>query len=117
MKKPVLLDARYVKPIKPGTNERYTCAMCSVVQARWVVGAFPNQVRTCAYCFLYGSDWGEQNSDEIEEFVLEVEEKMGRAISDQGVAYPEESDRILQAIVMVSKIRAGRVGRSEGSGS
>lgn len=116
MKSPVILDSEWVKPsITDGSLQ--SCAKCLKDSARWGIGRPPNNYWSCAYCFLYRTPWGEQNSEKIHDLVVEVEAAMGRKISDEGIVHEDEADRILSSIVAVSGIaraRAQRRMRDEG---
>ena len=117
MKKTILLDSEWVKP-SITDDHLQPCEKCLKREARWGVGRPPNSYFSCAYCFLYRTPWGEQNAQRIRDFVGQVEEEMGRSISDDGVVRRDEADRILSSIVAISgiaKARAQRRMRDEGS--
>ena len=119
MQKPILLNTEWVRPFDAGASTQM-CMTCSSGNARWIIGKPPNAYFSCARCFLYTSPWGEQNSIRIQQFVSEVEESINKKISDEGVVWSTEADRILSSIVAVSGIaraRAQRRLRDEGSGS
>ena len=118
MKRPVLLDAKHVRPIGIG-GEKRICVKCLGDSARWRVGKDPNDHFLCAYCFLYATPWGEENATGIAELVAATEEAMERKISSDGVVFSDEADRILQAIVLVSgiKMRTQMVRDGQGPGA
>jgi len=109
MKSPIILDSQWVHPIASGEA---SCDQCSIRAGRWCIGKQPNDYTSCAYCFLYKTPWGEANADHIGELVSETERALGRAISANGKVLPEESDRILQAIVIVSGLRSGNLSKA-----
>ena len=112
MDKPLLLDFRYVKPVTPGKGDVGLCANCSTQSARWSIGMDPNRHISCAYCFLYVSSWGQENAVHIRELVQAIEKSMGSSISCDGIVFPEEADRILQAIVLTSAVKKARSTRA-----
>jgi len=116
--RPVLFDSEHIRPIGIG-NEKKICVKCLGESARWRVGKDPNDHFLCAYCFLYATPWGKQNAEGIAGLVASTEKAMGKTISSEGVVFPDESDRILMAIVQVSKIkmRAQMVRDGQGPGA
>lgn len=104
MDRPILLDAKYVRPASLG-KETTVCAKCLRDTARWKVGKAPNDHFCCAHCFLYATPWGVEHAEQIKELVAETEAAIGKKISTEGFVAPYEADRILQAIVLVSKIK------------
>jgi hypothetical protein len=118
MQKPIILNTEWIRPFDAGQTSQ-TCATCSG-NAKWIIGKPPNSYFSCARCFLYASPWGKENRSKIDEFVAEVEGSINKKISDEGVVWSTEADRILTSIVAVSGIaraRAQRRLRDEGSGS
>jgi len=119
MQKPIILNTEWVRPFDAGSSTQ-PCMTCSGNSARWIVGKAPNAYFSCARCFLYTSPWGKEHKLHIQEFVAEVEESINKKISDEGVVWSTEADRILSSIVAVSgiaKARSQRRLRDEGTGS
>jgi hypothetical protein len=117
MNKPIIIDTEWVRPFDGGAMP---CMTCAGAGAKWAVGKPPNSYFSCARCFLYTSPWGKENGARIQEFVLEVEGTIKKKISDDGIVWSTEADRILSSIVAVSgiaKVRAQRRLRDEGSGA
>lgn len=110
MKRPIILDTEWVRPFDVGADPS-VCMTCSKQAARWAVGKPPNGYFSCARCFLYTSPWGKANTEHIKEFVVSVEESMGRDISIEGVVLDTEADRILSSIVAISGIARARAQR------
>lgn len=102
MRKPVVLTDVSVDPVRQGETAG-PCEVCEG-ESRWIAGR-PLQTRFfCAHCFLYETDGGRRDADQIAELVRTVEEKMGRPISKDGKATREHSDRILGSIVMMTRM-------------
>lgn len=119
LKKPLVIETEWVKPFDDISSAVF-CMNCSTEKARWSVGKDPNIYFSCARCFLYSSIWGAAHSDQIKELVFEVENSIKRKISDDGIVWPNEADRILSSIVAISTIirsRTQRRTRDEGTGS
>lgn len=119
MKKPIIIDSEWVRPIDAG-SEAKICIKCTMASARWMIGKPPNSYLTCARCFLYTSPWGVHHKEHIADFVAEVQVVLGRKIEDDGVVRHGEADRILSSIVAVSgiaRVRAQRRLRNESPGS
>lgn len=118
MNRPIIIDTEWIRPVDTGATSM-PCMTCST-DSRWIVGKPPNSYFSCARCFLYSSPWGKENKDRISELVVEVEVVLNKKISDDGVVWSTEADRILSSIVSISGIaraRAQRRLRDEGSGS
>lgn len=119
MDKPIILNTEWVRPFDAGVSAQ-SCMTCTGQAAKWIIGKPPNSYFSCARCFLYSSPWGKQHLVQIQQFVTEVEGSINKKISDDGVVWSTEADRILSSIVAVSGIaraRAQRRLRDEGSGS
>lgn len=117
MKRPIILNTDWVRPIDADTGTG-VCMTCTKPEARWAIGKPPNGYLSCARCFLYTSPWGKANLDRIGEFIVSVEESMNRSISTDGVVTGGEADRILSSIVVVSGVAKARAGRpNEGPGA
>ncbi len=102
MRKPLVLIDVNVDPVRPEEMPG-PCEVCEG-EARWIAGR-PLQTRFfCAHCFLYETDGGIKDADEIAELVKVTEEQMGESISKDGKATREHSDRILGAIVMTTRM-------------
>lgn len=117
MDKPIIIDTEWVRPFDGGT---LPCITCATSNAKWAIGKPPNGYFSCARCFLYSSPWGKENGPRIRAFVLEVEEAFKKKISDDGVVWSADADRILSSIVAISGVaraRSQRRLRDEGSGS
>lgn len=117
MNKPIIIETEWVRPFDGNT---LPCMTCTVSNAKWTIGKPPNSYFSCARCFLYASPWGKEHGPRIQEFVLEVEETIKKKISDDGIVWSTEADRILSSIVAISgiaRVRAQRRLRDEGSGS
>ena len=117
MNKPIIIDTEWVRPFDSGAAP---CVTCSADNAKWIIGKHPNTYFSCARCFLYASPWGKANLSKIKELVGEVESSLNKQISDDGVVWSVEADRILTSIIAVSGIarsRAQRRLRDEGSRS
>lgn len=102
MKRPLLLTFATVRPIGNDREESLYCMGCLENEGKWLVGVQPNDYVSCAYCFLYASPWGKKHSREIEDLVLDTEQEMKMCISDGGKVGPENADRILASIVLVT---------------
>jgi hypothetical protein len=116
--KPIIIDTEWIRPFDAGATAM-PCMTCSG-DSRWIIGKPPNNYFSCARCFLYSSPWGKENRERIGEFVVEVEGAINKKISDDGIVWSTEADRILSSIVAVSGIaraRAQRRLRDESSGS
>jgi len=119
MDKPIIIDTEWIRPFDSGATA-LPCITCTSGDAKWIIGKPPNNYFSCARCFLYSSPWGLENRSRIDEFVVEVEGAINKKISDDGVVWSSEADRILSSIVAISGIaraRAQRRLRDEGSGS
>jgi len=115
--RPLTLDTKWVRPLDtdPGI-----CMTCAKPIARWAIGKPPSGYLSCARCFLYTSPWGQENVDQIGEFVANVEDNMGRILSLDGILIENEADRILSSIVTFSRLSnrgARREVGNEGSGA
>jgi len=106
MKRPVIVDAEWIRPLT-SSDETLHCAKCLQPGARWLVGRHPNTSVWCAHCFLYDTDWGKKEAQSISELVEEVGQQGHLATRDGKVAR-DDADRILSAIVMVSKMVKAR---------
>lgn len=106
MNSPLIIDQR-IRPFTPG-SPTVSCSKCTE-NAKWLVETLNDNHFSCSRCFLHFSPWSDDNKDRIREFVIEIEQSIGKKISDSGEIFASESDRVLSAIVAVSemvKIRA-----------
>lgn len=116
MKRPIILDTEWVRPIGSST-ESGVCMTCSEFVARWAIGKPPNGYLSCARCFLYTSPWGKSHRTQIDELVAGMEEARGVTVSIDGVVVGKDADAILFSIVGVSGIIKSKRRSYEGSGA
>lgn len=106
--KPISMDPGSVRP--RADTETMPCTTCHRSTARWYVlkSRDPDLwLSMCARCWLYESDWGKGQADEIASLVAAVETRMGKPFQhgeDGKLTHVDDADRILSSIAVTARI-------------
>lgn len=109
LKTPLLIDARRLRPILSQEEWDVDCAHCAEPQARFQFRPIESDgwLMMCSLCWLYESEWGKRNKDQIEALIADTEKEMGqpfKRLEGGTLLDVREGDRILSAVVALSRV-------------
>lgn len=90
---------------KPGTCEH--CVRSDI--ARWILKLSTQNELWCARCFLYETEWANDNAFHRDDLIIKVESEMDSKITgEDGKLTDDGADRILMSTVMLAGYQLGR---------